>query len=1002
MSLVEIKVLHTPQIFLNHTPILFPYKKAEALFYFLALEKSATRDEVAALLWDDEAEAVAKKNLRHAIYVVKKTFGLDIIISPQKYTLVLNPDISFTCDVDRLLQEKRFDLYQGSLLQGFGVKNAYAYEDWLSKKREFIRETYLNELYKYIVLLPPSRLSEIELCCGQYMLQDPVDERISLFLMSAYKENKLYHKGIKVYQKLSETLSEELGIAPGKDVTRLYRFLLNEWTLAASDTPENPEPFFIGRQKELSKMQEAYQAFLFNQSSSLIVTGENGVGKSYLAKVFLETADTSGVLLLKTNCFQAEKDFSLQPLNSVMLQLDEYINTHQISIPVPYSQAAAQFFPTFLGINPLASSLSLHVTDTFSYRAAKNGILRIFQLVAKHTRLVLFIDNIHWMDATSLDLLSTLMREGHNRIMLLCTSLDTLDTKLEAFTSSLLKEGLLQRIALYRFTAAEVSSFASAMLSDNTLTAETLELIFNETQGNAFFLMELLANFKDHGLSGPLSLRTQDILADRLSGLSLDARKVLDVMALFHNHSALHVIEAIFHKSTFDLLDKLEDLKLHALIAEYGEGDKIYFEFIHNKMREFVRDRLSPSKRRILHNRIGDILESLMSPLTENGYKLLIYHYTLGANLMKVLRYKVLSLDEYSSLTYELYPILSSQVDANVLPALSIMTYFNQLEQDLLSLKNQFSSSQELDELRAIFWHSKGRYCIHEGLYELGQDTITRLLACDFVQKSPAYQLKAHRQMIYLGIQLYDTVLMSKHIQYGLKLSRKSEDHIEYAFYMRLSGLHALMLGDYEKSILFLNQSVDYLKKTILNEQIYVLNIAASYNYLGEVSRHQLQFDQALRYYKQAIALCTMHNCPPSAVFYTNYARVLLALNETQKARENFMLADSLYDNSNTLMGRSIAKGYCAVFHAQSGHFEKAKTAILESVAAAHKLNSPLELGLLRRSQAELSFYFQEELSDVLDKPLQWYCKDCTFLLSGLPNIYELKDLVFYSQKKNP
>lgn len=61
MAEVEIYVLQTPKVILDGNPMLLPYKKAEALLYYMAVEKHATRDQIATLLWDNCDESTAKK-----------------------------------------------------------------------------------------------------------------------------------------------------------------------------------------------------------------------------------------------------------------------------------------------------------------------------------------------------------------------------------------------------------------------------------------------------------------------------------------------------------------------------------------------------------------------------------------------------------------------------------------------------------------------------------------------------------------------------------------------------------------------------------------------------------------------------------------------------------------------------------------------------------------------------------------------------------------------------
>ena len=87
MSTVQIYVLQTPQILLDGEQVILPYKKAEALLFYMAIEKKATRDQIAALLWDSCDEATAKKNLRHALYTIRKIFHTDLVSSPTRQTV---------------------------------------------------------------------------------------------------------------------------------------------------------------------------------------------------------------------------------------------------------------------------------------------------------------------------------------------------------------------------------------------------------------------------------------------------------------------------------------------------------------------------------------------------------------------------------------------------------------------------------------------------------------------------------------------------------------------------------------------------------------------------------------------------------------------------------------------------------------------------------------------------------------------------------------------------
>ena len=148
VSTVQIYVLQTPQILLDGEQVILPYKKAEALLFYMAIEKKATRDQIAALLWDSCDEATAKKNLRHALYTIRKIFHTDLVSSPTRQTLELNPELMFLVDYDAFMEKRDPSLYREELLGGFYIKNAYPYEEWLTMKRGLAKEAFLRAIYE--------------------------------------------------------------------------------------------------------------------------------------------------------------------------------------------------------------------------------------------------------------------------------------------------------------------------------------------------------------------------------------------------------------------------------------------------------------------------------------------------------------------------------------------------------------------------------------------------------------------------------------------------------------------------------------------------------------------------------------------------------------------------------------------------------------------------------------------------------------------------------------
>ena len=188
--MIQIQLLSFPKIEEDGVLIRFPYKKAEALFYYLAVEKSISRDKAALLLWEDEDELTAKKNLRHAIYIIRKMFHDEVVISPQKSMLQLNPSAAVSTDLESLdgSADGSLPAYD-EFLKDFSVKNAENYTQWLEEKRALYSGRYLNAIYQHMQS-DALETEQAEELFERYTALDAFDERIYMALITCLNTNK--------------------------------------------------------------------------------------------------------------------------------------------------------------------------------------------------------------------------------------------------------------------------------------------------------------------------------------------------------------------------------------------------------------------------------------------------------------------------------------------------------------------------------------------------------------------------------------------------------------------------------------------------------------------------------------------------------------------------------------------------------------------------------------------------------------------------------------------
>lgn len=991
MPTITIQLLQTPQILLDGHPITLPFKKAEGLLYYMAIKKTIPREQAASLLWAENDEATAKKNLRNSLYTIKKAFQLEPIISPQRQILTLNPELIFDIDYDRFVNDQSLEVYAEELLPGFYVKNAEEFENWLASERASLKDLFLHKLYRHMTHTPYEQVSLLEADFFRYTKEDPLDERAYYLMMKVYQHNQLYHKGIKVYQNLSKLLNSELRITPNQDIANLHKELLNAWTESTSAEETTAAVKIDGRDREIQFLTKSYHKFLSGTPTAILLAGENGVGKTYLMNHFLDMVDYESCLVLRSVCFQAEREFLFQPWNSIMMQLDQYISQENIQVPQRYLSTIASIFPLF-GNQTMPSHLPEDINVSYNYRAARNSVLKLFSVISENIPVILSFDNLQFMDSLSLELLSLIIRQQNSNVMILCTCSDMVPAHTQKFLSAVIKEKFAAQLTVEPFSRKDVYAFIRNRLGEDALSETMMDMIYQRTEGNAFFLEILLSNFRRQNQDEIISLHSQDILTDRIAELSKDSRQILDLISLFHDHATLEILEYILNRDTLEILDLLDDLKQHGLIEEKVVGTKIHFQFRHHTMQDFVHSQLAPSKRRILHQRVAAYLEQSPLPRTGAWYQQVIYHYTLCGNEPKVLMYKVLELEAFSNFNFDLYPILNAQVDTSVNMDSTLRDTFEELTDKLYRLSHLQPDAIDYSEIEARLMHISGKYYISQGNYPEGVAAIRKVLSSNaYVKSHPHMQIQCLRQMTFYGIQIWDTELMEEYIIEGTQLALENNFSTEYAIDCRLYGLLCSMKGEYIQAQDYLMKSIELFKSSPLKAQSYAMNIAACYNYLGEVQRKQKNFRLSLTFYDKAISTYTSRNCPASATFYTNKARALIALKDRDACREILEIACKLYDDSSLLMGRSIAKGYMAILYSLEKNWKEAVSSLADAMECAKKLSSPLESGLLACTQMTLCRKYPEHFKGLLDTP-EKYRDIMESCLKDLPGAYEYED----------
>lgn len=226
MNVITVKFLGNPIVKFNNKIITFPYKKAEALFYYVCIKKKVSRDEATNMFWADSNEETARKNLRDAIYKIKTSINENIFF-PSKSFIEFSDEFLIKADIDNINESNAVNVYEGDFLLNFSVKNCYEFENWMQEKRNHYSDIYINSIHNKInELVSISDYKSIEKYGNILIKNDPYNEKTYRHLMKIYALSEDYNKAIKLYYELSDILEKDLNVEPEIKTKKLFNEIL--------------------------------------------------------------------------------------------------------------------------------------------------------------------------------------------------------------------------------------------------------------------------------------------------------------------------------------------------------------------------------------------------------------------------------------------------------------------------------------------------------------------------------------------------------------------------------------------------------------------------------------------------------------------------------------------------------------------------------------------------------------------------------------------------------
>ena len=964
---LEAQFLGTPVIRKDGEEVFFSYNKVNALVYYILVRGTVMRDELSGILWADKPDVVARKNLRNAIYEAKKILGADTFISPRKAIIKVNPDVDF--EVDSKIFEAdpmaNLELYRGDFLQGFFIKDSVEYEDWYLGERNRLKGIYMDTIGRCVREAAAQKdYGTIERYGKLLISYNPYDESLYAIMLRAYCDQGKMQQCMELYEEMKSLFRKELQSDVPPEIDGIIKQALQKEETAFQEQ-EDKQAVSPGREGALDEISSHMWSFLRGRvGEALLLLGDEGSGKTDLVDLSLHMVKDE-VTVIKTNCYQQERKFLLHPWTGIVEGLVAMLQERKDPMPDFDLNRIYTLFPQ-MDMSIERDLGLMEIKDILKFDSIFHTLSSVLDIAAADKKLIIVFEDIQWMDPLSLSLLNSLiLRKRSDRIMFYLTARESREKDFQHFITSVAMYKRLHITELNPLTKKELRRLAERFELPMPVDDELVERLKTESEGNLFLATECLNSLKNTGTLDTLTNRmTTHFKAGYLS-LTEEQQKLVDFIALFLNGAPLSMMSDYMKFDNLRILERLEELESKGYITPMkakAPQPEVMYEITQPKLKEFIQGQLSKEKWRILHGYLATLWEKRLTHSKQDIsiYQHLEYHYEQAGELIKMCHYKLRSLMYFLNFSHELFPVLSAVEPmqtggASYFTESDTLQYLADVDALMERIRTTYGTTTEVRNLELVYLHLVGRYFIREGKYEKGVRYILDLIEQATEMHNRDYTLMGYKQMIYYDIQIGNTEEMRNYLEIALDLAVECNYHKEVGILLRLKGLNMIMQGDFVEAERLLNESISTFMVTQTVARRYALNIAAAYNYIGEIRRGSGQFEEAISYYDKALDICSKQQAYSSwVVFSCNAGIAAYSLGQYDRAKTYFEQAYTLFSRYDFYWRRPIVEAYLALLAVRDGRDDDAIQFLDGAMAKLALMNNPQEVGYVNMAIAML------------------------------------------------
>ncbi|MFC8452258.1 AAA family ATPase [Kitasatospora sp. NPDC057223] len=366
-------------------------------------------------------------------------------------------------------------------------------------------------------------------------------------------------------------------------------------------------PVFVGRGPEITVLASALRRAGEGRPQAVLIGGEAGVGKTRLLEEFLqqscEGAGTDSVVSTLGSCPEiGAEGLPYAPLVTALRRLHRTLGAELEAAAAGMEGHLARLFPDF-------GEPDGEPNDEYGRAHLFEHTARLFERLSEDRTLVLALEDLHWSDRSTRELLAYLLRTLHRARVLIVATYRTDDLHrrhpLRPFLVELERLRTVQRLELERFGPGEVAEQLAGILGTGTPDRELVDRIHRRSEGNPFFVEELATSIRE-GCAAGLTDSLRDILLVRVEALPEDTQRVVRIAAEGGSYVEHSLLAAVLDDGEEALIEALRTAVGASILRPDTDGDG--YRFRHALVREAVSDDLLPGERHRINRRYATVL----------------------------------------------------------------------------------------------------------------------------------------------------------------------------------------------------------------------------------------------------------------------------------------------------------------------------------------------------------------------------------------------------------